>query len=251
MSGGAPEVLASRDNPFLKQLRDLEHARGVKKHGLTLVAGDRNVDEALRRAPELAEAWVSWSKDGVPARLPGGVRRVLVSRERFVELDFFGTRRPLLLVRVPEPGVWDGALEPGATVLVPFQDPENVGAVIRSSCAFGVSRIVLLEEAAHPFHPKSVRASAGTVFGAPMAHGPSLDSLDPESVLALSQDGRALSGIAFPERFALLPGLEGGGLPERLRAGAVAIPMAGDVESLNAAAATAVALFAWRATFGS
>ena len=54
----------------------------------------------------------------------------------------------------------------GVRCFVPFQDPENVGAVIRSAVAFGAVPIVLLAEAANPCHPKSIRASGGMVFKA-------------------------------------------------------------------------------------
>ena len=49
----------------------------------------------------------------------------------------------------------------------------------------------------------------------------------------------------FPQGFGLLPGVEGPGLPDRFRAHALAIPMAGNVESLNAATAAAIALYLW------
>jgi tRNA G18 (ribose-2'-O)-methylase SpoU len=105
----------------------------------------------------------------------------------------------------------------------------------------------LLEESAHPFHPKSIRASAGSVFRAPLRTGPALTSL-PHSlpVVALSSDAPPLDPASLPESFALLVGLEGPGLPAAWRERAVSIPLADGVESLNAAASAAVALYAWR-----
>jgi tRNA G18 (ribose-2'-O)-methylase SpoU len=63
--------------------------------------------------------------------------------------------------------------------------------------------------------------------------------------VALSPGGADIGAFAFPERFGLLVGLEGAGLPPAWRASAVGIPMAPGSESLNAAAATAVALYVW------
>ncbi|MFW6284688.1 MAG: TrmH family RNA methyltransferase, partial [Desulfosalsimonas sp.] len=137
-------------------------------------------------------------------------------------------------------------LEPGCSVLVPFQDPENVGAVIRSAVAFGAKNIVLLAEAAHPFHPRAIRASGGAVMHANLMQGPSISDLpDDLPVAALSMEGRSLAEFDFPDTFALLPGVEVPGLPAGFRKNAVSIPMGGTVESLNAAAAAAVALYAW------
>ncbi|HXV12834.1 MAG TPA: TrmH family RNA methyltransferase, partial [Candidatus Krumholzibacteria bacterium] len=61
----------------------------------------------------------------------------------------------------------------------------------------------------------------------------------------LSAHGADVTTFAFPERFAFLPGVEGPGLPERFRKRALSIPMPGAVESLNAATATAIALYVW------
>ena len=136
---------------------------------------------------------------------------------------------------------------PGCSLLIPFQDPENVGAVIRCAAAFDVQRIIVLSESANPFHPKAIRTSAGAVFSARLFEGPSLDMLSQDlPVIALSSSGRPLAGMRFPESFYLLTGMEGPGLPPRLQADAVAIPMAAGVESLNAAVATAIALYEWR-----
>jgi tRNA G18 (ribose-2'-O)-methylase SpoU len=152
------------------------------------------------------------------------------------------------LVKPPAQEPWqpsDG-FAPGCTVLVPFQDPENVGAVIRSAVAFGANRVVLLAEAAHPYHPKAVRASGGTVFLAELQSGPPLDRLpDDPRIVPISAEGADVATFAFPERFGLLVGVEGPGLPARFRDRALSVPMAGRVESLNAATAAAIVLYAW------
>jgi tRNA G18 (ribose-2'-O)-methylase SpoU len=132
-------------------------------------------------------------------------------------------------------------------VLIPFQDPENVGAAIRSAAAFGAAQAILLAESAHPFHPKALRASGGAVLSLPLRQGPALSDL-PEDlpIVALSAQGPDIRTTEFPPAFGLLAGLEGPGLPERWRNRALSIPIRAEVESLNAAAATAVALYEWR-----
>ena len=67
------------------------------------------------------------------------------------------------------------------------------------------------------------------------------------ALLALSADGPELGDEPFPDCFGLVVGIEGPGLPEHLRSGPTRrIPMEPGVESLNAATAAAVALYAWR-----
>ena len=125
-----------------------------------------------------------------------------------------------------------------------------MGAVIRSAAAFGVARVVLLREAAHPFHPKGARAAGPTLFHVPLLHGPSVEELQSRDhpLIALATEGPEIGSEPFPATFGLLIGREGPGLPDHLRAGLRRrIPIAPDVESLNAATATAIALYAWRA----
>ena len=97
----------------------------------------------------------------------------------FKQLDVVGTHAPLLLVRVPPIPPWsdDDPWPSGCTLFVPFQDPENVGAVIRSAAAFGAAQVVLLREAAHPFHPRGSRAAGPALFQVPLRQGPSLEAL--------------------------------------------------------------------------
>lgn len=243
-------VIESESNAIFKDLKKLLGGRGVKKQGRTLVCGTRLVGELLKQAPERCLAWISsGSRQHPPSDASGNLEWIQLAPELFQTVDIFGTKHPIVLFDIPPPAAWrpeDGRLC-GCSLLVPFQDPENVGAVIRSAVAFDVDRIILLAESANPFHPKAVRASAGTVFSARLFQGPSLSGLPRDlPVIALAASGQPLAQTRFPQSFCLLTGMEGTGLPSRWQADTVAIPMAPGVESLNAAVATAIALYEWR-----
>ena len=245
---GPIREVSSDSNPSFKLCRDVLTGKGIRKHGQAILAGPRQVAEVLDRFPERVEAWLTTSEGPPPPKESALWLRL--ADPLFKEIDTSGTRAPLLLVRVPEIPEWsDSAPWPsGCTLFVPFQDPENVGAVLRSAAAFGVARVVLLREAAHPFHPKSVRAAGPAVFQVPMLLGPSVRDLESTKhpLIALSTEGPDLDAEPFPDVFGLVPGVEGPGLPDHLREGLRRrIPIAEGVESLNAATATAVALYAW------
>ena len=246
---GPIREVSSETNSVFRVCRDVLTGRGIRKHGQAILAGPRQVAEVIARFPERVEGWLTDANGDAPPL--AGVPWVRLGEGLFKELDVSGTRSPLLLVRVPVMAVWRDE-EPwpeGCTLFVPFQDPENVGAVVRSAAAFGAARVVLLKESAHPFHPKSVRAAGPALFQVPLLQGPSIQELSTREVplLALAMDGPELGEEGFPIRFGLVPGVEGPGLPAHLRGGLRRrIPIAEGVESLNAATATAIALYVWK-----
>jgi len=242
--------IASAENPQFKLWSKLTDGRGVKKYGLALMSGPKQVHEVLRDFPQRCEAVLLRGREETGAEAVGDVPCFALRPELFRRLDLFGTGPPLLIVRVPDLLEWEDRTWPeGCTLFVPFQDPGNVGAVIRSAAAFGVSRLVLLEEAAHPFHPRSLRSSGPTVFRLPLQSGPSVGRLSAAEapLFALAPGGLDITGFQFPPTFGLVVGLEGPGLPESLgRLDTLSIPMAPGVESLNAALAAGIALYEWR-----
>jgi len=247
--------VASEANPTYKLANDLLTGRGIRKHGQALLAGARIISEVLDHFPDWVEGYLTDSKGEPPPESSARVPWYRLSDLLFKTLDVSGTRSPLLLVRVPEFATWstDDPWPDGCTLFVPFQDPENVGAVIRSAAAFGVARVVLLKEAAHPFHPKAARAAGPALFQVTIEQGPSIRDLRVRHapLIALSSAGPDLGAEPFPERFGLVAGVEGPGLPEHLRAGPTRrIPMEPGVESLNAATAAAIALYAWSVSRG-
>ena len=248
-------TLASDQNPRFKDMKKLLGGRGVRKSGHALVSGAKQVAETLARHPDACRAWVGRG-DQVPppAGSPGHLEWLQLAPELFDTLDESGTRAPLLLIRLPEIRPWrpEEGFPEGCSLLVPFQDPENVGAVVRSAAAFGAAQVILLAESAHPFHPKALRASGGAALGVVFRDGPSLSELpDDLPVLSLSAEGTPLQEAEFPPAFGLLAGMEGPGLPEHWRRRSLRIPIRPEVESLNAAAAVSVALYEWRRRMAS
>jgi 16S rRNA (guanine(527)-N(7))-methyltransferase RsmG len=241
--------IESEHNELFKEWKKLLGSRGIKKQQQALICGPKQVRDALRDFPERCAAWIS-AKEALapPANAPQHLHWYQLAPALFQVLDALGTHAPLLLMRIEPLAQWrpDAGLPPGCSLLVPFQDPENVGAVIRSAVAFGATQIILLAESAHPYHPKAIRASGGAVLHARLLEGPALKELPPGlPIIALSPAGQDIEQIVFPETCGLLPGLEGPGLPEGLRDRAAAIPMSTALESLNAATATAIALYVW------
>jgi tRNA G18 (ribose-2'-O)-methylase SpoU len=138
-------------------------------------------------------------------------------------------------------------------------DHTNVGAIFRSVAALGADAVLVTPRCADPLYRRSVRVSMGTVFQVPWtrldAWPGDMDLLRSEgfcvAALALAPDAVSLDDFvaSAPDRVALVLGTEGDGLSEAAIAAAdvrVRIPMMGGVDSLNVAAASAVAVWALR-----
>lgn len=137
-------------------------------------------------------------------------------------------------------------------VLVDLVDHTNVGAVFRNAAALGADAVLVAPGCADPLYRRSVKVSMGAVLAVPWTRtGPDpLEALGGLTTIALtpSPSATALTELtALTGRRALLLGTEGDGLPADLSARCdlrVRIPMAAGVDSLNVAAASAIALHA-------
>ena len=120
-------------------------------------------------------------------------------------------------------------------------DPGNVGTLVRTADAFGAS-VALSEGCADPVSPKALRASAGAIFRVPLVPWEER----PEACVALVAHGGApLDQLERPRPLTVLLGSEREGVPEELATDCykVTIPLPGAAESLNVAAAGAIALY--------
>lgn len=152
-----------------------------------------------------------------------------------------------------EPQALLAALPPRALVVAALgiANHDNMGGIFRNAAAFGAAAVLIERTCCDPLYRKAIRVSVGAVLKVPFAVAAGADDLVAAlhaqgfSILALSPKGRAdLVDVRRAERTALLLGTEGEGLPQALldRLETVRIEMAPGFDSLNVAAASAVAL---------
>lgn len=254
MSGDKWRTIESAQNPQAKIWADLDDGRGIRKHERFILAGRKAVPEALARHGERFLQIIAYETSfSCELELPAHIERYRVPRALFDKLDISGTNYPLLVGKAaPLPEADLSAPPSGLELIVALGDPNNLGALMRSAAAFGAKKIILMAEAAHPFHPKTLRAGANAQFELDLMRGPSLRELEKVHgpVVALDGAGTDMSKFKWPPDIRIVLGEEGQGIPEALKAERLAIPTTGAVESLNATVAASLALYAHYTSVG-
>ena len=241
--------------------------RTEPERGLYVAESEKVIRRALQaghrpRSYLMAQRWLADLADLVARAEADGIP-VFVGEHDVIEslTGFHLHRGALAAMQRPElPGLAE-ALDGARRVLVleDVVDHTNVGAVFRSAAALGVDAVLVTPRCADPLYRRSIRVSMGTVFQVPWTR------IDPwpgrveqlrelgftTAALALEDDSVGLDALAAdpPARLALVLGTEGDGLSRRTIAAVdvtVRIPMRGGVDSLNVAAAGAVAAWALR-----
>ena len=252
-----PETITSAANPLLKDVRRAISRGALTEQGWCVAETPHLLEEALRSQCEVKAVLASESALGTAS---AQVRRLpvkLVSMPDALFAGIAGTETSQGVIALVKPPEWklEQLFRPPALVVVldGLQDPGNAGTIVRAAEAFGATGIFFLRGAVSPYNPKTLRASAGSLFRVPFLHG-----VEPAAVCAaLAQhqvelfagvpagaSSRTLAGVDLTGPCGLVIGSEAHGVSRALRAAAhdVTIPTVG-VESLNAAMATAILLY--------
>jgi RNA methyltransferase, TrmH family len=218
-------VITSKDNPRLKLVRALQRKKERQETGLFACEGEDLCDAALAAGIEPVDLLIAG--ESVEAELLAGVSTLphparVIGVFRRADLPVGHRATCLALWRLGDPG--------------------NVGTLIRSADAFGAA-VSLSDGCAEPLSQKALRASAGAIFRVPLVPW----NERPGRLVALDTSGRtSLADVDLAPPVTIVLGAERAGLPDETLAAChavAAIRMPGDAESLNVAAAGAIALY--------
>jgi TrmH family RNA methyltransferase len=223
-------TITSPHNEKLKLIRRLGRKRSRDREGLFLTEGEDLLAAAREAGAEPVELLTA-AGEGL-----GGTEVEPALLDRFSMLGS-GTRAI---------GVWreTWADHPSApcVYLHGVSDPGNVGSVIRTAHALVGGSVALGPDCADPFGPHAVRASMGAVFDQPLVRAAIAETPEPRAAL-VAHGGEGLEALDGAATICL--GAEREGVPEEVLASCqsrVTIPLREGAESLNVAAAAAVAL---------
>jgi RNA methyltransferase, TrmH family len=255
-----PETIASAANPLLKDVRRAIARSGLTSQGWCVAETLHLLDEALRSRCQVKQVLAAESARGQLPRL-AGIRLAILPDALLQRVS--GTEASQGVIALVEPPEWKlpELFQAPALVVVldGLQDPGNAGAIVRAAEAFGATGAIFLKGTASPFNPKTLRASAGSLFRVPFLYG-----MDPALARAAFEEYRVTLYAAVPSRpgvpvsdvadadltaaCAFIVGNEGRGVNREWSGAAprvcvpISIPTMA-VESLNAAMAAGILLY--------
>jgi TrmH family RNA methyltransferase len=251
--------ITSVHNPRIKAAMKLRDRRDRASTGHFLIDGRREIERALVGKIEIEEAFVKEGADEALAtlveKLRGTQTKILVTAPAPFERLAFGERDEgvVVVAKTPRCDLASLALpeNPLIAVLEGVEKPGNVGAVLRTADAAGISAVIIADGGTDLFNPNAIRASLGAIFTVPICAASS-----PEVLAWLQQRGIAIfaarvdgavdyASVSYCGPSAIALGSEAHGLTpvwQPPEVTAISLPMLGVVDSLNVSA-TAAALF--------
>ncbi|MEN6450830.1 MAG: RNA methyltransferase [Thermoguttaceae bacterium] len=280
-------TITSLQNPRIKDAVRLRDRRQRVKQGRILIDGVRELQRAIDAGVTLAEAFVceplcrTSEAKRLLAELPGSGAELLAVSEPVFEKLAFGQRaegvlgvaempRPTLAsvaeqIIAPRPAVAPAVIKPRlvvapdalpqnaiVAVLEGVEKPGNVGAVLRSADAAGLSAVILADPRTDLYNPNAIRSSLGTIFTMPVCEAASSEVLawlreHDFSIVAARVDGSVpYTQVDYRGPTALVLGSEAEGLTAAWSGEgitAVRLPMLGIADSLNVSVTAAVLFY--------
>lgn len=263
-----PRQVTAFSNPTVKRLRSLRDKKARRSEGLFLAEGLRILAEA-RDSGTLPEI-VAFSAEGAKHPLAADIIAATeaaggdaIETDPDILSKMSGKDNPQMLLgayRQPDTSIGrvDRSSAPLWIVAQALRDPGNIGTILRTGDAVGAGGLILIDDCADPFSVEAVRASMGAIFTQQVAA-----ARWPEFISWLRGGAGQLVGTSlkatqdyleakYERPCFLLIGNEQQGLPADYEAECdlvVKIPMTGRADSLNAAMATAVMVFAIKASW--
>ena len=249
-------VITSTSNEQIKKLIQLKEKSKVRKTtGTFTVEGKKMFVEIP--AEDLVSVYVSETFLKENGELVKEKKYQIVSDQVFKKISDTVTPQGIVAVVKQKSYSIDYIIEKRnkekscIVVLDRLQDPGNMGTIVRTGEAAGISGIIMSKDSADIYNPKVIRSTMGSIFRVPFAIvddlAAAVDTLKDNGITtyAAHLKGELYNSGSLTKDCALLIGNEARGLSEEISAKAdkLIIPMHGKVESLNAAIATAILMY--------
>jgi TrmH family RNA methyltransferase len=253
-----PDITSSH-NPRLKAAVKLRDRRERVREGRFLIDGRREIERALAAGVAIAEAFVKDDAEQAVKIAPlmhqlrrAGASILLTAPAPFGKLAFGDRDEGMVAVAVtPQTSLASLALPPNplVAVLAGIEKPGNIGAVLRTADAAGVSAVIVADGGTDLYNPNAIRASLGAIFTVPVCAASSAETLawlkqQGLAVFAARVDGAIdYASASYRGPSAIILGSEAHGLSDHWSGPevvAISLPMLGAVDSLNVSATAAV-----------
>lgn len=250
-------MITSTSNAQMKQIAALlKKSKERKEQKVFVIEGRKMFEEICQDKSRLIKAYFSESyvKEAYAGELPDVPCEVVADKVFEAVAETVTPQGVLAIVKMPEYSLEKMVAEAGTLVLLEdLRDPGNLGTIIRTAEAAGVSGVILSRESVDVYNPKVIRSTMGAVYRVPFLYVEdfmeTLQVLKENRVRLLAahlKGNKTFDKADYSGKVGILIGNEANGLSEEaseLAEEKVLIPMAGSVESLNAAVAAALLMY--------
>ncbi len=253
--------ISSKANEKIKIAKKLSEKKYRTQYGCFVIEGHKLVDELLRAGGDIRQIFVAEDvKDKYDDLLTkcDCNETYVVPRDLYLHISTEQSPQGIMAVcAIPEK---DSVLADGnALILESVRDAGNLGTVIRTAVALGIKTLVLSEDCADLYNPKTLRAAMGAMFNANIVITTDTEAYIKQLVASgrrvfasvLADDAVEINGVDFKSSDCIVVGNEGNGISAsvvKACSGSVIIPMMPCSESLNASVAAAILM--WELTKG-
>ena len=249
------KIISSKDNKIYKELVKLNQKKYRDEMGKYLVEGENLLFEAIRYGHLIDK--VILRED---AAFTYGMKTATYKLSHNLFLQVAGTKTSqgvMAVIKKKVTGISDFErlcdAKDNLVVLDRLQDPGNIGTVIRTAEGAGYRGVICIRGTADVYSPKVVRAAAGALFRVPILYISSTDELfelvkklNKKLTVSILEGDYKYYNVNLKEGVVLVIGNEGNGCSAEIVEAAdcrVTIPMAGELESLNAAVAAGILMY--------